>query len=82
MCAGGLRLRSRRRERGRCDGCDQPWLSWGTWLSWETALSGRGVEKAAHAPRLLAHMEVYMAGLRTPGPLWPAGHSGPGVDDT
>ena len=28
VCAGGLRLRSRRRGRGRCDGCDPPWLSW------------------------------------------------------
>ena len=32
----------------------------------EAALSGRGVEEAAHAPRLLAHMGVYAAGLRTP----------------
>ena len=32
----------------------------------EAALSGRGVEEAAHAPRLLAHMGVYAAGQRTP----------------
>ena len=32
----------------------------------EAALSGRGVEEAAHAPRLLAHIGVYAAGPRTP----------------
>ena len=31
----------------------------------EAALSTRGVEEAEHAPRLLAHMAVYAAGLRT-----------------
>ena len=32
----------------------------------EAALSARGVEEAEHAPRLLAHMAVYAAGLWTP----------------
>ena len=32
----------------------------------EAALGARGVEEAEHAPRLLAHMGVYAAGLRTP----------------
>ena len=33
-CGGGCGLAVTRRGcRGRCDGCDPPWLSWETWLS-------------------------------------------------